>query len=118
MKMKDDTPFSNVYASLCLEAACNSLAEYKLAIKKLGKLLKPGGYMVLFMAERETFYMVGEHKWFCLSLTLAQVKEALEEAGFELLMAERDSAHMQQIEHPIVSDFKACLFVVAYKVEF
>ena len=74
--------------------------------------------MVLFMAERETFYMVGEHKWFCLCLTLAHVKEALEEAGFELLMAERDPAHMQQIEQPIVSDFKACLFVVAYKVEF
>lgn len=118
MKMKDDIPFSIVYTSLCLEAACNSFAEYKLSIKKLGKLLKPGGYMVLFTAERETFYVVGERKWFCLSLTLAQVKKALEEAGFEVLLAERDPAHMQQIEHPVVSDFKACLFVVAYKVEF
>ena len=53
-----------------------------------------------------------------LPLTLGQIKEALEEAGFELLMVERDPAPVQQIENPTVSDFKAVLFVAAYKVQF
>ena len=114
----DPTPFTIIYTSLCLEAACTTYIEYKMAVKKLGKLLKPGGYLVMFVVERETFYVVGEHKWFCLPLTLGQVKEALEEAGFELLMAERDPAPVQQIENPTVSDFKAVLFVAAYKVQF
>lgn len=117
MNFKDDPPFSIIYTSLCLEAACNSFAEYKSAIKKLGSLLKPGGCMVLFVVEEETFYMVGQRKWFCLSLTLGQVKEALEEAGFELLLSERDPSPVEQTEQPVVSDFKASLFIAAHKVE-
>ena len=118
IKMEENNPFSIIYTSLCLEAVCDSFSEYKTAVKKLGRLLKPGGYLVMFVVERETFYMVGQHKWFCLSVTLAEVKEALYEAGFELLLIERDPSPMKQIQNPISSDFKASLFVAAYKVLF
>ena len=62
--------------------------------------------------------MVGEKKWFCLYLTLEQVKEALAEAGTAILEAERDPAPMDQIQNPIISDYKAVAFVTAQKVEF
>ena len=111
-------PFEIVSTSLCLEAACTTYAEYKEAIKKLIGLLKPGGFLLMLIVERETFYMVGGKKWFCLFLTLEQVKEALVEAGAAILVAERDPAPMEQIQNPVVSDYKALLFVVAQKVEF
>ena len=72
----------------------------------------------MFIVERETFYVVGEKKWFCLYLTLEQVKEALTEAGTAILVAERDPAPMEQIQNPVVSDYKAVVFVAAQKVEF
>jgi len=62
--------------------------------------------------------MVGEKKWFCLYLTLEQVKEVLAEAGVEILVAERDPAPMEQIQNPIISYYKAVLFVATQKVEF
>ena len=107
-----------ISTSLCLEAACTTFAEYKEAVKKLVRLLKPGGFLLMFVVERQTFYMVGEKKWFCLYLTLEQVKEALAEAGTAILVAERDPAPMDQIQTPIVSDYKALTFVAAQKVDF
>ena len=111
-------PFEIVTTSLCLEAACTTYAEYKGAIKKLIGLLKPGGFLLMFIVERQTFYVVGGKKWFCLFLTLEQVKEALAEAGAVVIVAERDPAPMEQIQNPVVSDYKAVLFVAAQKVEF
>ena len=111
-------PFEIVFTGLCLECACTTYAEYKEGVKKLVGLLKPGGFLLMLLDERETFYMVGEKKFSCLSLTLEQVKEALVEAGTAILVAEHDPAPMELIQNPIDSDFKAFLFVAAQKVEF
>ena len=72
----------------------------------------------MFIVERETFYMVGDKKWFCLYLTLEQAKEALVEAGTAILEAARDPAPIDQIQNPTVSDYKAVAFVAVQKVEF
>ena len=93
-------------------------AEYKEGVKKLVGLLKPGGFLLMFIVERETFYMVGGKKWSCLFLTLEQVKEALAEAGTAILVAERDPAPMELIQNSVEADYKAILFVAAQKVEF
>ena len=114
----EQEPFEIISTSLCLEAACTTFAEYKEAVKKLVRLLKPGGFLLMFIVERETFYMVGDKKWFCLYLTLEQVKEALAEAGTAILEAARDPAPIDQIQNPTVSDYKAVAFVAAQKVEF
>ena len=111
-------PFEIVTTSLCLECACTTYAEYKEGVKKLVGLLKPGGFLLMLLDERETFYMVGEKKFSCLSLTLEQVKEALVEAGTAILVAERDPAPMELIQNPTTSDYKAVVFVAAQKVEF
>ncbi len=108
--------FEIISTSLCLEAACKSYDEYKTALKKLGGLVKLGGFITIYAAERETFYVVGKKKWFCLYLTLAEITEALDEAGFVVLTAERDPAPLEQIQNPIVSDYKSFLFVAAQRV--
>ena len=114
----EQEPFEIISTSLCLEAACTTFAEYKEGVKKLIRLLKPGGFLLMFIVERETFYMVGEKRWFCLYLTLEQVQEALAEAGTVVLVAERDPMPMDLIQNPVICDCKAVAFVVAQKVEF
>ena len=111
-------PFEIIFTGLCLECACTTYAEYKESVKKLVGLLKPGGFLLMLVDERETFYMVREKKFSCLSLTLEQVKEALAEAGTAILVAERDPAPMELIQNPVASDYKGFLFVAAQKVEF
>lgn len=111
-------PFEIISTSLCIEVACTSYPQYKEAIKKLVGLLKPGGFLLMYIVERETFYMFGKKKWSCLYLTLEQVKEALTDAGTAIVVAKRDPASMEEIQNPVVSDHKAFLFVVAQKVEF
>ena len=116
LSIKQD-PFEIICTSLCLEAACKTYIEYKSAVKKLVTLLKPGGFLTMFIVERETFYMVGNKKWSCLYLTLEQVEEALIDAGMVVLVAERDVAPINQIQNPVASDCKALLFVAAQRVE-
>ena len=117
LSIKQD-PFEIISTSLCLEAVCKTYLEYKAAVKKLVTLLKPGGFLTMFVVERDTFYMVGKKRWPCFPVTLEQVKEALADAGMVVLVAERDPAPMNQIQNPTVSDYKAVLFVAAQRVEF
>ncbi|XP_065917675.1 nicotinamide N-methyltransferase-like [Dysidea avara] len=117
LSIKQD-PFEIISASLCLEVACSTYLEYKAAVKKLVTLLKPGGFLTMFVVERETFYMVGEKRWPCFPVTLEQVKEALADAGMVVLVAERDPAPIHDIENPIISDYKAVVFVAAQRVVF
>ena len=115
-------PFEIVNTSFCLESACTTYAEYKEGVKKLVGLLKPGGFLLMFIVERETFYIIGEKRWSAVYLTLEQMKEALVEAGTVILVAERDPAPMELIQNPshspIAADYKATVFIAAQKVEF
>ena len=77
--------FDAVVTSLCLEAACKTLDDFKLAIKKIAKLLVPGGYFIILTVLNESFYLVGGHKFFCLDVTEVDVVDALMGAGFKLL---------------------------------
>ena len=70
----------------------------------------------MYVVERQRFF-VTECKWSSLSITLAQTKQAMEEAGFDILMEERDPATMQQIQNPILSDFTSMVFVAGFKVK-
>ena len=60
---------------------------------------------------------MGEKKLPLLPLSLAQVKEAVEEAGCVVLMSERDPTAIKDIENPILTDQIASIFVAAYKVK-
>ena len=111
-------PFEIVFTSLCLESACKTYTEYKVAIKKLVSLLKPGGFLLVIMAERETFYVDGKRKWSTLYNTFEQAKEAVAEAGTTIYMAEREPASMEYIQNPVIADGKGFAFLAAQKVVF
>lgn len=110
-----DVPFSVICTSYCLTATCNTYDEYKQGMKKLGKLLKRGGYFVLFDVERSTFYRVGERKWNKLYITMTQMKEAMEDAGFDILVSERDPSTIQNIQNPSNIDYTCAVFLVGIK---
>jgi hypothetical protein len=107
--------FDIIQTSLCLEAACQSYEEYKSAMQKLAFMLKRGGFMVILAVEEQTFYYVDQRKWYSLPLSLSQIKDALLEAGLEILEIHRDAAPQELLQNPTVSDYKAMLFFVAKK---
>ena len=111
-------PYEIISTSLCLEPACTSYVQYKEAVKRLVELLKPGGFFLMLIPERTTFWMVGNKKWPCLYVTLEQVKEALAEAGTAILVAERDPVSMEQMQNPVTVDKKSYAFVASHKVVF
>ena len=110
--------FEIVFTSLCLEAACTTYAEYKEGIKKLVGLLKPGGFLLMVIVERQTYYVVEKKKWPSLYLTLEQVKIALAEAGTAIFVVEHEPPSLEHIQNPVVADGKGFTFLAAQKVEF
>ena len=105
-------PFDIISTNYCLECTSQTYSEYKVAIKKLVSLLKPGGFLTMFADECGTFYMVGEKRWHSLYLTMEQGKEALVDAGMTVLVAER--MEMDRVQN---FDHKATFFVAAQKVQ-
>ncbi|CAI8053139.1 Indolethylamine N-methyltransferase [Geodia barretti] len=114
---EDENSFSIICTTNALEAACKTYEDFKGIMKKLVKMLRLGGYIIIVFDEEETFYCVMESKWANLTLSLAQVQEAVEEAGCVVLMSERDPMPIECFENPILFDGKAHVFLVAYKVK-
>ena len=116
--LAEQEPFDIVFTSLCLEAACTTYAEYKEGVKKLVGLLKPGGFLLMIIVERQTYYVVGKKKWSSVYLTLEQVKVALSEAGTTIFVVEHEPASLEHIQKAVVADGKGFTFLAAQKVEF
>ena len=110
-----ESKFDIIWTSLCLEAACPSYEQYKLAVKKLVAMLKPKGFLLMHVVVEETFYIVGQVKWKCLFLKLDQIEEALKEAGLKVVELKQNPASQEQQEQ--VSDYKASVFLAAKKLE-
>ncbi len=77
--------FDVVTTSLCLEAAVTSTEGYRHAITKLKKYLKPGGYILMLGVLGETFYMVGQEKFYCFSLNKGMIEKTFTQEGFQVL---------------------------------
>ncbi|XP_053125719.1 nicotinamide N-methyltransferase-like [Hemicordylus capensis] len=86
-------PATCVTTLYCLETACKDLATYRAAVKNIGSLVKPGGHLLLLSALQETFFMVGQHWFFCLYLEPEIVADAVREAGFDIVWSEMTKAH-------------------------
>lgn len=81
-----------VTSLFCLEAACPDLRTYRQAVKSIGTLVKPGGHLVMLVALKAHFYVVGQHRFFCLPLEQETVQSAVREAGFEIKRSELSTA--------------------------
>ncbi|CAB4019994.1 nicotinamide N-methyltransferase-like [Paramuricea clavata] len=77
-------PFDVVSTSLCLESCVSSEAHYKSSVAELCKFLKPNGYLFMNGVLEETYYYVGEEKFYNFPLTEKMVKAAMIEAGIEI----------------------------------
>ena len=84
---RDDVakPFDVVSSSLCLYTCVSSEVHYKNTVAELCKLLKPNGYLFILGFIEQTFYPVGEEKFSTFPLTEKMVKEAMNEAGMEIV---------------------------------
>jgi nicotinamide N-methyltransferase/methyltransferase len=65
----------------CLDVACQTIDAYKNAVRRLVRLLKPGGFLVLLAAIDCSYYMVGNERFTGLPLNEQLIREALQEAG-------------------------------------
>ncbi|XP_062505888.1 indolethylamine N-methyltransferase-like [Corticium candelabrum] len=76
-------PFDIISTHFCLVAAVSTVEQYVSGLKKLSRLLRPGGMIVMSEAIGSTYYQVGNETMpnVCLS-TSEVVRESLLQAGF------------------------------------
>ena len=81
--------FDVVSTSLCIEVAVSSEQEYKSAVAKLCKFIKPNGYLCMFGVLKETFYCVGNVKFRSFPLTQVLIEEAMKTGGIQEIKFEQ-----------------------------
>lgn len=83
--------FDVISTSYCLESVNSTLAQYEDAFRKLGQLVKDGGYIVTLISLEMSWYttVAGGKKFEHLSLTSDNIRSALEKAGFAVVMHRR-----------------------------
>ncbi|XP_036601577.1 nicotinamide N-methyltransferase-like [Trichosurus vulpecula] len=96
----------------CLEAACKDLPTYQQALKNLSSLLKPGGFLVLLSVLKSKFYIIGDERFSCLSLTQEEIEAALQKAGFTSEQSEVIPHHYSRA----YTDNEGILFLVGRKL--
>jgi len=74
--------FDVVTTSFCIKAAVKSEIEYRNAIAKLRKYLKPGRYLVMYSSIGQNCYRVGKEKFRHSFVSENQIQETLRKEGF------------------------------------
>ena len=79
-------PYDVVHLALTLNVTAKSVEDYKVHVKKVASLVKPGGKLILLEPERhmnqDYFYPHTGHSWKYFSISSQFVAKFLEEAGF------------------------------------
>ncbi|KAI4882076.1 hypothetical protein NFI96_028323 [Prochilodus magdalenae] len=102
-----------VITSLCLEAACRNMPEYKKALAGLNTLLRPGGVLVMVGVLGESFYYVNQTRFSCLQLSRESIEAELLDLGFTI--QEFNVFSSPNLESNTVSDYKAVFHLAALK---
>ncbi len=103
-----------IVSSDCLEAACLTRESYKQAVRRLVRILKPGGLLILLGVTGCTFYTVGNERFFSLVIDDQLVREALQEAGINPAQVHIDSETLVN-ENDSLADYDGCRAVSAIK---
>ncbi|KAB5523418.1 hypothetical protein PHYPO_G00152330 [Pangasianodon hypophthalmus] len=106
-------PADCVITSLCLEAASKDLQTYRNALRRVAKLLRPGGALVMLGVLGETFYCIDKIRFSCLQLSKADVEDVLRNLDFTV--QEFKIFPAQDQDNNRVSDFEAIFYLVALK---
>ena len=106
-------PYDVVATCLCLEAVVESEKEYKDVVAKLAGFVKRGGYLVMHAVIQQTYYIVGDKKFYTFYLTRKMVEESLREAGGTILEVDMATNQTDTSSYPLLSDQKDVMFVYA-----
>lgn len=82
IKPEFSSPFDVVISVLCLETVAPDFDGYVAILKRLNKLLRKGGGIVICGYENGSPWKVGEGVFHHVKLTLSQIKDAATKAGF------------------------------------
>lgn len=81
-----DQQYDVVIVNLCIAGASRTQVDYHRGVAKLGKLVKSGGVLMIYDAERHGngtgYYYVGETKFRNVSVSSEFVSEAMRDSGF------------------------------------
>ena len=110
------TTFDVVSSTFCLEEACKSQDDLKMAIKRMAGILKSNGHLIIAVLMEESSCKLGDDVITCLPITDEQLKGALREAGFVI---EKIHTYMPDPTEPTEvedNDFSHALFILAKKL--
>lgn len=105
-----------IVASLCFEAACGSLEDYKDMTKRLYQFLPSGGHLLVTGVLDETFYKVGDLKFYCLKINENELKEAFKNNGFDIKMWQEFIPPPRSTDEAEYSDFQKAFVMYAKKL--
>ncbi|XP_078576682.1 nicotinamide N-methyltransferase-like [Branchiostoma floridae x Branchiostoma japonicum] len=107
--------FDVVTTSLCLETACPDRETYSAAVRRITRLLKPGGTFALAEVTNQTFYSFGGYKFFTLPIDSSFMREVFEKAGYVDINIKSFPA--TNLENNTISDFDGLVVLHARKAE-
>ncbi|XP_063798015.1 nicotinamide N-methyltransferase-like [Pseudophryne corroboree] len=94
-----------------LELICKDKNDYISHLRKMTKLLKPGGHLLLIGAFNATYYMVGQERYHIYKNDENSAKQILREEGFII-------DHYDEFKNNVVSDLTdsgGIMFIAAHK---
>ncbi|XP_078055310.1 nicotinamide N-methyltransferase [Mustelus asterias] len=106
-------PVDCVMTSYCLEVACKDKAAYHTTLRNVTSLLKPGGVLIMIGVLNETFYMINDQKFPCVTFDQAFLEQTLTEVGYEIEQLEIALNPNKSVD--TLADFDASFFLVARK---
>ncbi|KAM4015574.1 indolethylamine N-methyltransferase-like [Anomaloglossus baeobatrachus] len=89
--------------------------DYKRNLKKIVKLMKPGGHLMLIGCLNASFFMMGEEKFHMFKYNEKFVREALIDEGLIIDDCEVHERKVKVMSH--LSDYEKFIFISAHKNE-
>ncbi|XP_021363239.1 indolethylamine N-methyltransferase-like [Mizuhopecten yessoensis] len=108
----DVNQFDIITSSLCLEAAAQTLNQYRSNAANVSSLLKSGGHFILNGVLEQTWYRVGEAKFSCVKLTRDDVESTFVSCGFNIQLFDDVKFKSKEDEY---SDFHGYFVMHAIK---
>nr|XP_033774022.1 nicotinamide N-methyltransferase-like [Geotrypetes seraphini] len=98
---------------LCLEFACKDKNTFCCALNNISSMLKQGGYLILVGALGCTDYMLGERKFFTLSLDKEFLEKVIPECGYDILQLQ--TLIIPNPDPQSIATYKGYFFILARK---
>ncbi|XP_068130611.1 indolethylamine N-methyltransferase-like [Hyperolius riggenbachi] len=98
-----------VLITYILNVICKTKEEFLNSLKKSVSRLKAGGHLVMFTPLNMSYFMVGQHRFFALSMDEKTVQELVISAGLVI----EESGLMKSVEKNDMVDFSHVCYILA-----